>query len=130
MGEIKNENKIEKSTRNNKLFFDMVQNALKANSTIDLDEARENGTLVGTNNRLPLLKVKEVFSIRKEFDLETAEDKYILYKEKYYVENPGSNYAETVSQNVYRKVVRQHENGNADWAKRISDKLGIKIVEE
>lgn len=122
---INNENKVEKSIRNTEAFKAVLARAQKGDYDKELDEARANGELQGTSSRLPLLKVDEHWSIRKHFCIEKGEDYYQLYKEKFYVENPGSNYFETVNPVVYRSVVRQGEQGDAKWAKAVAAHLSI-----
>lgn len=124
MNEIVNENKVEKSLRNSKEFAAVLARATKGDFDKELDAAREEG-LAGTSCRLPLLKVIEIWSIRKHFSLKTGSNYFKLYKEKFYVENPGSNYFETVSPTVYRKVVAQAEEGDAEWATAVANHLGI-----
>ena len=124
MNEIVKENKVEKSLRNSKAFADVLARASKGHFDKELDVARAEG-LEGTRSRLPLLKVTEIWTIRKHFSIEKGTDYFKLYKEKFYVENPGSNYFETVSPTVYRTVVAQSEEGDAKWATAVANHLGI-----
>ena len=78
---------------------------------------------------LPLLKITEVFTLRKFFSIELGKEYYQLYKEKFYIENPGSNYFDTVNDTVYRKVVAQHEKGDKEWAEAVSAHLNVQIEE-
>ena len=122
---INNENKVEKSIRNTKEFEAVLARAQAGDYDKELDDARTEGDIQGTRNRLPLLKVTEHWSIRKHFSIEKGEDYFQLYKEKFYVENPGSNYFETVNPVVYRTVVSQKEKGDAKWAKAVAANLDI-----
>ena len=124
MNEIIKENKVEKSIRNSEAFQAVLARATKGQFDKELDVAREEG-LPGTRSRLPLLKVTEIWSIRKQFSIERGTDYFKLYKEKFYVENPGSNYFETVAPTLYRKVVAQSEEGDAEWATAVATHLGI-----
>lgn len=127
MNTITNENKVEKSLRNSKAFKEALKRAQKGEFDKELEGARENGELVGTSQRLPLLKVTEIWSLRKHFSLEIGKKYYQLYKEKFYIENPGSNYFETVNPTVYRMVVSQKEKGDKDWAGAVAAHLGIEV---
>ena len=124
MNEIVKENKVEKSIRNSEAFAAVLARATKGQFDKELDVARAEG-LEGTRSRLPLLKVTEIWSIRKHFSIERGTDYFKLYKEKFYVENPGSNYFETVAPTVYRKVVAQSEEGDATWATAVAAHLGV-----
>ena len=127
MNTITNENKVEKSLRNSKAFKEALKRAQKGEFDKELEDARENGELVGTSQRLPLLKVTEIWSLRKHFSLEIGKEYCQLYKEKFYIENPGSNYFDTVNPTVYRMVVSQKEKGDKDWADAVAAHLGIKV---
>ena len=127
MNPIPNENKVDKSFRNSEKFAQTLQRAMDGDYDVELNEAREAGELIGTNNRLPLLKVTEIFTIRVKFSLEQGADFYQLYKEKFYIQNPGSNYFETVKDEIYRSVVAQKETGDKAWADAVSARLGIAI---
>ena len=130
MNKIENENKVEKSLRNSKLFKDALARAQAGSYDKELDEARADGSLQGTSTRLPLLKVTEVFSIRKHFSLAEGKNYFKLYKEKFYIENPGSNYFDTVNATVYRSVVAQREEGDAKWAAAVGAHLGIEVEDQ
>ena len=130
MNPINDENKLEKSIRNSEKFQQTLSRALNGDYDLELDEARAEGELVGTNYRLPLLKVTELWSIRKRFSLELGEDYYQLYKEKFYIQNPGSNYFDTVSDTIYRSVVMQKEKGDETWARNVAERFGIEIESE
>lgn len=127
MNTITNENKVEKSLRNSKAFKEALKRAQKGEFDKELEDARENDELVGTSQRLPLLKATEIWSLRKRFSLEIGKEYYQLYKEKFYIENPGSNYFDTVNPTVYRMVVSQKEKGNKDWADAVAAHLGIEV---
>lgn len=114
-----NENKVEKSLRNTKEFMDAINRVAKGEFDEDIDDA--------TN--MPYLKVAEKWSIHKHFSLEEGKDYYQLYKEVFYIENPGKYYFETVEPTIYRRISRQHENGDIEWAKAVAAHLGIKIAE-
>ena len=114
MNGINNENKIDKSVRNSEQFQDALARAICGEFDKEISDKPEGF------GRLPLLKVHEQFSLRKGFCLETGNDYFQLMKEVFYIENPGSNYFETVSPTVYRRVAKQHESGDLDWAKRVA----------
>ena len=130
MNPIHDENKVEKSIRNSEKFHETLSRAIQGDFDVELDDARNEGQLVGTSCRLPLLKVTETFTIRKKFSLEKGDNYYQLYKEKFYIENPGSNYFETVDDTIYRKVVAQKETGDLEWANRVSEHLDIDVEGE
>ena len=130
MNPIHDENKVEKSIRNSEKFLNTLGRASQGEYDLELDQAREENVLCGTSMRLPLLKVTELFTIRKKFSLEKGEDYYQLYKEKFYIENPGSNYFETVDDTIYRKVVAQKEKGDLEWATAVSQRLDIDLEGE
>ena len=127
MNPIVTENKVEKSLRNSKEFQAVLARASKGDYDKELQDAREDGSLEGTSSRLPLLKVTEIWTIRKAFSIEKGEHLFKLYKEKFYVENPGSNYFDTVNATVYRLVVAQQEEGDAKWAAAVGAHLGIEV---
>lgn len=112
------ENKVEKSLRNTKAFQNALHKASKGQFDEDLDCA--------TN--MDLLKVTELWTIRKQFCLDEGKHFYKLYKEVFYVENPHKYYFETVEPTVYRRIAAQKEHGDLDWAKAVSKELGITIV--
>ena len=114
-----NENKIEKSVRNSKAFEVALNRAKKG----DFDEDVTDVT------NWDLLKVTEKWSIRKQFSIEEGKDYYQLYKEVFYIENAHKYYFETVNPTVYRRIAKQHERGNEDWAKAVSQHEKIDIVE-
>lgn len=123
MNQINNENKIDKSTRNSEQFQDALARAICGEFDKEISEKPEGF------GRLPLLKVHEQFSLRKGFCLETGNDYFQLMKEVFYIENPGSNYFETVSPTVYRRVAKQHESGDLDWAKRVAKHYDLPVAE-
>ena len=127
MNPIVTENKVEKSLRNSKEFQAVLARASKGDYDKELQVAREDGSLEGTSSRLPLLKVTEIWTIRKAFSIEKGEHFFKLYKEKFYVENPGSNYFDTVNPVVYRAVVAQKEVGDAKWATAVGNHLGVPV---
>lgn len=112
------ENKIEKALRNTKEFNKALVRATKGQFDEELTDAR------GLN----LLKVTERFAIREIFNLETGSTYFKLYKEVYYVENPGKYYFETVEPTVYRRIAGQHEQGDIKWAKAIAKEYNIDIT--
>ena len=114
------ENKVEKSLRNSKAFADVLKKAQKGEFDEDLDNA----------TGMDLLKVTEIFTIRKQFSLEKGEDYYKLYKEVFYVEDPHKYYFDTVEPTIYRRIAGQKETGDKKWADAVSKKLNINIVEE
>ena len=115
-----NENKVEKSIRNSKEFKEALERAMKGEFDKDIDSAK------GLN----FLKVYENWTIRKMFSLERGEDYYKLYKEVFYVENPGKYYFDTVNPTIYRRIAGQHEEGDKKWANAVAKHLGIKIVDD
>ena len=130
MNPINDENKVEKSIRNSEKFQVTLARALQGDYDLELDEARADGELEGTTYRLPLLKVTELWSIRKRFSLELGQDYYQLYKEKFYIQNPGSNYFETVQDTIYRSVVMQKEKGDETWARNVAERFNIEVESE
>lgn len=127
MNPIVKENKVEKSIRNSEMFQAVLARAQKGDFDKELDQAREDGDLQGTSTRLPLLKVTEIWSIRKHFSIKTGSEYFQLYKEKFYIENPGSNYFDTVNPSVYRLVVAQAETGDEQWAAAVSAHLNVDV---
>lgn len=123
MNGINNENKIDKSVRNSEQFQDALARAICGEFDKEISDKPEGF------GRLPLLKVHEQFSLRKGFCLETGADYFQLMKEVFYIENPGSNYFETVSPTVYRRVAKQHESGDLDWAKRVAKHYDLPVAE-
>lgn len=129
MNNIVKENKVEKAIRNSDKFKQTLKRASKGEFDVELQDARDEGTLEGTSVRLPLLKITEIFTLRKFFSIELGKEYYQLYKEKFYIENPGSNYFDTVNDTVYRKVVAQNEKGDKEWAEAVSAHLNVQIEE-
>ena len=123
MNVINNENKSDKSVRNSEQFQDALARAICGEFDKEISDKPEGF------GRLPLLKVHEQFSLRKGFCLETGNDYFQLMKEVFYIENPGSNYFETVSPTVYRRVAKQHESGDLDWAKRVAKHYDLPVAE-
>ena len=113
-----NENKVEKSIRNSKEFKEALERAMKGEFDKNIDSA------TGLN----FLKVYENWTIRKIFSLEKGEDYYKLYKEVFYIENPGKHYFDTVNPTIYRRIAAQHEQGDKNWAEAVAKHLGIKII--
>lgn len=112
------ENKIEKSLRNSKEFNKALVRATKG----DFDEDLTSAT--GMN----LLKVTEVFNIREIFSIEQGSTYFKLYKEVYYIENPGKYYFDTVEPTVYRRIAGQHETGDKKWAEAVAKEYGCDIT--
>ena len=123
MNQINNENKIDKSVRNSEQFQDALARAICGEFDKEISDKPEGF------GRLPLLKVHEQFSLRKGFCLESGNDYFQLMKEVFYIENPGSNYFETVSPTVYRRVAKQHEQGDLEWAKRVAKHYDLTLAE-
>lgn len=123
MNQINNENKIDKSVRNSEQFQDALARAICGEFDKEISDKPEGF------GRLPLLKVHEQFSLRKGFCLESGNDYFKLMKEVFYIENPGSNYFETVNPTVYRRVAKQHEQGDLDWAKRVAKHYDLPLAE-
>ena len=113
------ENKIEKSLRNSKAFKLALDRATKGEFDEDISDA------TGKN----FLKVTEVFTLRKKFILESAEYRYQLCKEVFYIENPGKKYFDTVSPKVYRRIALQHESYEKKAADIVAKEMGIQLVE-
>lgn len=114
------ENKVEKSLRNTKEFAKALSRASKGEFDEELDCA--------TN--MDLLKVTELWTIRKQFCLDEGKHFYKLYKEVFYIENPHKYYFETVNPTVYRRIAAQKEHGDKDWADAVAKELGIAIIDE
>ena len=114
------ENKIQKSYRNTREFKTALNRALMGGYDEDIDDA----------TGAPFLKVCERWTIRKIFSIETGEDYYKLYKEVYYIENPGKYYFEEVNPTIYRRIAAQHEEGDRKWAEAVSKHENIQIVED
>ena len=114
------ENKIQKSVRNTREFKNALNRALMGGYDEDIDDA----------TGAPFLKVCERWTIRKIFSLETGEDYYKLYKEVYYIENPGKYYFEEVDPTIYRRIAAQHEEGDRQWAEAVSKHENIPIIED
>lgn len=115
-----NENKVEKSLRNNKAFEDAMHRASKGDFDEDVD------CVTGAD----LLKVVEKWSIRKQFSIEEGKEYYKLYKEVFYVQNPHKYYFDTVEPTVYRRISGQKEQGDKAWADAVAKYLKISIVED
>ena len=115
-----NENKVEKSLRNTKEFAKALQRAQKGEFDVDVTD------VCGED----LLKVTEIWSIRKQFSIAEGKDFYKLYKEVFYMENPHKYYFETVEPTIYRRIAGQKEQGDKEWAEAVAKHLGINIVEE
>lgn len=113
-----NENKVELSTRNNKALAKAIKRAQKGDfdKTIDVDAPT-------------MLKLHERWTIRKMFSIDKGEEYFKLYKETFYINNPNNHYYEKVEDVVMRRISAQHEQGNKDWAKAVSEYLGAEIVE-
>lgn len=118
--EAMNENKIQKSDRNNTI----LSNALKRAQKGDYDEDVKNVT--GED----LLKVTERFSIREIFSIEEGKTFFKLYKEVFYINDPHKHYFETVEPTVYRRIAGQHEQGDAEWAEAVAKEMGIEIIKK
>ena len=114
------ENKIQKSFRNTREFKNALNRALMGGYDEDIDDA----------TGAPFLKVCERWTIRKIFSIETGEDYFKLYKEVYYIENPGKYYFEEVNPTIYRRIAAQHEEGDRKWAEAVSKHENIQIVED
>ena len=114
------ENKIQKSYRNTREFKTALNRALMGGYDEDIDDA----------TGAPCLKVCERWTIRKIFSIETGEDYFKLYKEVYYIENPGKYYFEEVNPTIYRRIAAQHEEGDRKWAEAVSKHENIQIVED
>ena len=114
------ENKIQKSFRNTREFKNALNRALMGGYDEDIDDA----------TGAPFLKVCERWTIRKIFSIETGEDYFKLYKEVYYIENPGKYYFEEVNPTIYRRIAAQHEEGDRKWAEAVSKHDNIQIVED
>ncbi len=114
------ENKIQKSYRNTREFKNALNRALMGGYDEDIDDA----------TGAPFLKVCERWTIRKIFSIETGEDYFKLYKEVYYIENPGKYYFEEVNPTIYRRIAAQHEEGDRKWAEAVSKHENIQIVED
>lgn len=118
--EAMNENKIQKSDRNNTI----LSNALKRAQKGDFDEDLKNAT------NMDLLKVYERFTIREIFSIEEGKTFFKLYKEVFYINDPHKYYYETVEPTVYRRISAQHEQGDSEWAEAVAKEMDIKIVKK
>lgn len=118
--EAMNENKIEKSDRNNTI----LNNALKRAQKGSFDEELKSAT------GMDLLKVYEKFSIHEIFSIAEGKTFFKLYKEVFYINNPHKYYYETVEPTVYRRIAAQAEQGDADWAKAVAEEMKIEIVKK
>lgn len=114
-----NENKVQKSLRNSKEFAEVLARAQKGEFDEDIDDAYG----------MDLLKVTEIWSIRKQFSLEEGKFYYKLYKEVFYVADPHKYYFDTVEPTILRRISGQKETGDKEWADAVSKEMGIKIVE-
>lgn len=114
-----NENKIQKSLRNNELFQSLINKAILGNATEDINDA----------TGMDLLKVSERWTIRKQFSLMEGKHYYKLYKEVFYVNNMHKFYTDTVLPTVYRRIAAQKESGDREWAENVSREMHISIVE-
>lgn len=116
-----NENKIEKSLRNSTAFQQAFIKASKGEFDEDLNCA--------TN--MDLLKVTEVFTIHKQFNLETGKDQFKLYKEVFYIQDPHKYYFDEVEPTVYRRVSGQHEiYDDEDIAKRVAKRYNLAVIDD
>ena len=106
-----------------KINENKVEKAINRVAKGEFDENIEDAT------NLPFLKVAEKWSIHKHFSLEEGKEYYQLYKEVFYIENPGKYYFETVEPTIYRRISRQHESGDIEWAKAVAAHLNIKIAD-
>lgn len=116
--EAMNENKIQKSARNNTILANALKRAKKGDFDEDLNEVKG----------MDLLKVTEIFSIREIFSIEEGKTFFKLYKEVFYINDPHKYYFETVEPTVYRRISGQHEQGDEDWAKAVAKEMGIEII--
>ncbi|MBP5421829.1 MAG: hypothetical protein J6Y78_05220 [Paludibacteraceae bacterium] len=114
-----NENKVEKSLRNTKEFADAIKRAQGGEYDVDIEDA------CGAD----FIKITEKWSIRKMFSISEGKEYYKLYKEVFYLEDPHKYYFDTVTPTIYRRISGQKEQGDADWAKAVSEYLKIDIVE-
>ena len=115
-----NENKVEKSLRNTKEFNDAIARAQKGDFDKDITDA------TGAD----FLKITERWSIRKDFSIKEGKDFYQLYKEVFYIQNPHKYYFDTVEPTVYRRIAKQSEQGDKEWADAVAKHLKISIVED
>lgn len=114
------ENKVEKSLRNSEAFKNAMHRASKGEFDEDVTD------VCGAD----LLKVTEIWSIRKMFSLEEGKDYYKLYKEVFYIQDPHKYYFDTVEPTVYRRISGQKEQGDKEWADAVAKHLGIQIIEK
>lgn len=117
---LMNENKSDKSKRNNELLNAALARAQKG----DFDEDIESQA------GMDLLKVYERFSIHEQFSLEKGKPYFKLYKEVFYMNDPHKRYYDTVEDKVYRRIAAQHEEGDEEWAKAVAKELKIEIVKK
>lgn len=94
------ENKIDKCNRNNEALEKTFNRALKG----DFDVTKMDVT--GED----LLKVKQIFHIRREFVLETSTFIYHSYKEVFYIQDPHKyNFDDVCEPIVIRRISSQSE---------------------
>lgn len=118
--EAMNENKIEKSDRNNTILQNALKRAQKGDFDEDITDAKGKD----------LLKVHEKFSIREIFSIAEGKTFFQLYKEVFYINDPHKYYFETVEPTVYRRIAKQSEKGDKDWAEAVAKEMGINIVKK
>lgn len=114
------ENKIQKSVRNTREFKTALNRALMGEYDEDIESATGED----------FLKVTERWTIRKIFSLELGDNYYKLWKEVFYIDDPHKYYFDVVNPTIYRRLAPQHEEGDKEWAERVSKAMNIAIVED
>lgn len=114
------EDKIQKSLRNTSEFNKALERANKGDFDVDTNDATGED----------FLKVTEKWTIRKEFNLNEGKHYYRLWKEVFYIQNPHKYYFDVVEPTVYRRIAKQSEHGDIEWAKSVSKERNVPIVED
>lgn len=115
-----NENKIQKSDRNNTILHNALNRAKKGDFDEDINDASFQD----------YLKVYERFSIREMFSLKEGKTYFKLYKEVFYINDPHKYYFETVEPTVYRRIAAQKEEGDKEWADAVAKEMNIEIIKK
>lgn len=122
------DDKISKSIRNSKKLHKAINNAIAGKKYKDIE----------TQKGMDLLKVNEIFTIRRRFSIgkHAATDKagfyYQLFKEVFYIDNPGKEYVEEagVKPTVYRRIAVQTEAGDREWAETLAKHIDAELIDE
>lgn len=115
-----NENKVEKSDRNNVILANALKRAQEGDFDEDIDDAKGRD----------FLKVYERFTIREVFSLSEGKRFFKLYKEVFYINDPHKYYFDTVEPTVYRRIAGQKEQGDKKWAEAVAKEMNITIIKK